>query len=126
MALTFVIPGNPSQRSRHKQYTQGRVWDDYKLEAFNISRLLEDQMGGSEPLSGPLALEFIFFLPRPRGMAVKPNSYSISKPNVDNMMRMYLNCFEGIVFSGSQHVASLKASKLYDSTARTEIIVTKI
>jgi len=88
---------------------------------------IEDQMAQQQLLTGPLLLDFSFFIRRPRSIPRKPiHSYSMGKPYVDGMIRMYLECLEGLVFTGYQHVTSLKACKVYDTIPRTEVVVTKI
>lgn len=127
MEMKFVIPGNPSSRVKMKRPSNLKIWDDYKRESFSIRRFIEDQMGTNKPLSGPLSLELSFFMPCPRTIPRKMlNSYMMGKPYVDNMIRMYLDCLEGLVFEGHQNVASLKASKVYDSIPRTEVIIVKV
>ena len=143
MKLTFLgnpIPlKRPRFRLRPKGYAgqagKGLVYNPQEKILESISWDAHWQIHGNEkdfmsifPLRAPVSLSMAFYMPIPKSLskikqealASKPHG---KKPDVDNLIKFYLDALSGILFSDDKLVHSIHAHKIYDTNPRTEIRV---
>jgi len=114
--------------SRHKGKV--RTYDCQSEEKNTISWLLKSKMNGEAPLSGPLSLELIFFMPIPKSVSRKKREKMISgeikhtgKPDCDNLIKGPMDCMNTIVYKDDSQVYEIHAQKRYGENPRTEITI---
>lgn len=73
-------------------------------------------------------ISFFFNMPVPKSIRKKDaelyNSGFLKhdkKPDIDNLVKLYLDCLDGIVIDGDQRVSLGPCIKIYDKEPRTEI-----
>lgn len=60
---------------------------------------------------------------RERGDALKGQLKHVKKPDVDNLIKLYLDVLTGIVWDDDNCVALGSAVKVYSNSPKTEIII---
>lgn len=76
-----------------------------------------------------ISLRCIFYMPIPKSTSKKKRLamvYHTNKPDIDNLCKFLMDCFNGIVWADDAQVAELAAGKLYSEDPRTEIIVREV
>ena len=120
----YVIPGDPIplQRARHGG---GKTWDPQKQLKLNWSLALVNQHGDRPFYEGPLHVDIIFYMPKPKTsqkqrdiLEDKPHFY---KPDVDNLIKWVFDCSNKILFKDDSSIASVNSKKKYSNNPRTLI-----
>jgi Holliday junction resolvase RusA-like endonuclease len=93
-----------------------------------LSQLAAEEMRGDRPLSGPVSVRIMFFLPRPKGhFGTGRNAERVregapiaphTKPDIDKLARSVLDALSGVVFLDDAQVVDLSVSKLYADDSR--------
>lgn len=130
--MHFVIPGIPIPLARPR-FSGGHVWDSQKPQKLIIGLMLADQLGSLPLFSGALEVAFTFYFPMPKRLSAKHNlemrgtPHKI-RPDCDNIIKLYLDCSNGILFKDDCMVVTLHAKKVYDdgNSPRTEMIITEL
>jgi len=82
-------------------------------------------MDGRAPLEGPLALEVVVYRLRPKS-APKRVTLPITKPDVDNYIKILSDSFTGIVWRDDAQIVRLRATKLFAETCRVEALISTV
>jgi len=87
--------------------------------------------GHLNALQGPIELKMTFGLPIPRSFSRKAanaseGQVSPKKPDVDNMIKFYMDVFNGIVYDDDKQVVRVVAEKIYSTNPHVEITVTEL
>lgn len=127
--MKIIIPGNPVPQARMKHSTaRGFVltYDPKATEKRVIRHLLQDQktlLSFDYP-----RISFIFHMPIPKSIRKRDEELYNSgllkhdkKPDVDNLIKLYLDCLDGIVIQGDQKVSLGPCIKLYHPEPKTII-----
>jgi Holliday junction resolvase RusA-like endonuclease len=137
--LAFTVLGRPqpagSKRAfRHRHANRIVVVDDAKG-----SRPWKQQVAGAaaaakpddELLAGPLVVELVFVLARPKGhygtgrnattVRAGAPARPITKPDVDKLSRAVMDACTGVVWRDDAQVVDKRARKAYGSPERCEI-----
>jgi Holliday junction resolvase RusA-like endonuclease len=123
---TYTIPGNPIPLARPR-FGQNRVWDSQKSVKFNAGLFVVNTHNNAPLFSGPLALDVIFYLPKPKTAAKsKIGAYHISRPDLDNLIKMVCDICNGITYNDDATIALIHAIKKYDSTPRTVFTLSEL
>lgn len=126
----FIIPGDPIALSRGR-YSRGKVYDSQKHLKLILGVHIRNQFDDCRMFQGPLKLEFRFyFAPSPSWSANKKkqmleNEWMIYVPDVSNLIKMYEDVCNGIIFKDDCAICCLTAEKKWDINPRTEFIVTE-
>lgn len=90
----------------------------------------EGTSGHSPLLEGPLALELVFYVPRPKGHmsargGVKPSAppYPAVKPDVLKLTRAVEDALSGIVYRDDAQIVTELLLKRYGEPARCDVLV---
>jgi Holliday junction resolvase RusA-like endonuclease len=134
--MKIVIPGKPIAKKRPRFARIGKFVRTYNEQETEESRFLwevKQHMNGEKPLDGPLAVQFVFFLPRPKGHygtgknagKLKPSApkYHIKKPDCDNLEKFVADCLNGLVWKDDSQIIKSITEKHYSEQPRTEIII---
>ncbi|HTJ53652.1 MAG TPA: RusA family crossover junction endodeoxyribonuclease [Cyclobacteriaceae bacterium] len=127
----IILYGEPISKKRHRIK---RVKD--KIHSYDPQegdkRITKKCMGiqkdiqNIKKMNGALSAIFSFYCtPIKKGYNDKiwGLSYHADKPDIDNMIKYYLDCANDIVFADDKQIVSCIAQKHYSSNPRTEIII---
>jgi len=130
--LAITIPGVPTPKRRPRfARCRGhvRTYDTQSDEKQTMQWQLKARMQ-KPPLHGSLYVEMKFYMPIPKSTSKKNKEQMLSgvikhtkKPDCDNLIKMPLDCMNGIVFEDDRQIYELKAVKLYSENPRTEITI---
>lgn len=142
--VTFIIPGNPIAKMRARHSTRGgfvRTYDPQeaqKQETRNIlQRQLNDWQKNDEFKEMALNLNCSdFFLlalhahiPYPKSLTNSKRNRlawvgnATSKPDLDNIVKYYLDCANGILFPDDKQIIYLSCRKSYHEIPKTIITI---
>lgn len=122
----FDLDLAPTPKGRPR-FGNGRVFTPPKTKTATLEagHLLANMFKGY-PLKGPLKIEFVFELSRPKSVPEKKRKYPIVKPDIDNLVKLYCDAMNGIVYEDDTQICSLVASKYYKSSGHIKIKVWKL
>lgn len=82
----------------------------------------------NEPLTVPVALDIIFFMPIPASQSgIKKRQMAngiiahTKKPDIDNLQKFYCDCMKKIVFKDDAQIVEIRAKKIYSNKSGTLI-----
>lgn len=125
--VTFEVAGVPAPQGSKVRTKWGVREDNPATRPWRSAVAWEATaaMQGREPLTGPLALEVVFFFPRPKthfytGKRAEVQRetapvFHTSKPDVDKLLRAIGDSLTGIVARDDALIAEIVARKLYGS-----------
>lgn len=122
--MVYVIPGNPIPLARSRFSKHKKVYDSQKNQKMFDGITLQGQHEG-DLLIGPLHLDITFFMPIPK-TASKRKQTELDKtnhmirPDIDNMIKYYLDISLNVIFQDDCIVSMITARKIYDQNPRTE------
>ncbi len=129
--MKLVIPGDPIAQTRMKYSARGgfgRIYDPRAKDKNHIKALIKNLYEG-ELLQHP-HISFIFHMPIPKSLPKKIIPLyqegflkHEKKPDVDNFVKLYLDCMDGIVFDGDQRVSLGACIKVYHPHPKTIIFL---
>lgn len=132
-SMFFSIPGTPLPLARPRFSKDGHVWDSQKPQKLIIGLELIKQLGSLPRFDKALSVDFKFYFPLPGHLSVEKYEATKGKPHakrcdLDNCIKMYLDCSQPILFEDDCIVATISASKMYDDgkSPRTEMTLTEI
>lgn len=135
--VTFTVPGVPAPQGSKTRTKWGVREDNPATRPWRSAVAWEatNAMSEREQLSGPLALEVIFYFPRPkshygtgtRADTLKPAApdFHTTKPDADKLLRAIGDSLTGIVCRDDSQLSVVKAEKLY-GTPKAQILVREL
>jgi len=127
--MKIIIPGIPVPQARMKHSNiRGFVntYDPRAKEKKDIRLFLEKQRLDIN-FNFP-RISFLFHMPIPKSIRKRDvelyNSSMLKhdkKPDVDNLVKLYLDCLDGIIIQGDQKVSLGPCMKVYDASPKTII-----
>jgi Holliday junction resolvase RusA-like endonuclease len=129
----FVFPGNPVAQSRFRSITRGgKSWlfDPQGKEKRLFSLMAKDQVDETWKFPEYPRINFWFLMPIPKSMRKEDRILAetgslkhIKKPDVDNLIKFYLDIMTGSIIQDDNCVQIGKAVKLYAKDPRTIIFL---
>lgn len=129
MRHKIVLFGCPVAQTRMRMSNRGgfsRLYDPKAKEKESIRLQMMAQK--PEKLFEHPHISFLFYLPIPDSLSKKQkvelmteNYRHEKKPDVDNFIKLYLDCMDGIFFEGDQKISIGAAYKIYSENPRTVI-----
>ena len=132
--IRIEIPGKPIAKKRPRFARRGKfvvTYSDQETEAGKWLLSARQQYTG-QPLTGPLYISTIFYMPRPKGhfgsgknAGIKKTSapdYHISKPDIDNLLKFVYDCLNGLAWADDAQLVRVTAAKLYSNDTPKTII----
>lgn len=130
--MKLILPGDPIAQIRMRYSGRngiGRMYDPRAKEKTLIKSVIKDQWIGESVLHNP-RVSFVFHMPIPKSIPKKLIAIYQSgmlkhekKPDVDNLVKLYLDCMDTMVFDGDQSVCLGPCVKLYHPYPKTLIII---
>tara|TARA_R110002126_G_scaffold175224_5_gene323878 strand:+ start:335 stop:727 length:393 start_codon:yes stop_codon:yes gene_type:complete len=126
--IEIVIPGVPIAKKRPRFANRGKfvtVYDPDKKEQESIKILIKSLWKG-KPLEKDVSIEIIFYMPIPKSWSKKKQQQLLEnphlvKPDVDNLLKLSLDCMNGIVYLDDRQIWNIKSTKIYSDNPRTVI-----
>ncbi len=94
--------------------------DNKHLKSWQLEVKLAAKDAGLEPTEGPIELEIIYCLPRPKAhyntagqVKSEAPKYPICRPDVDKMERAILDALTGTAYNDDSQVVKVEHEKLY-------------
>lgn len=131
----ITIPGDPiaQKRHRHRKLKNGNIstYNPCAREKFIVRHEIEKVLNANYPdfklLTFPqVTILFYMSIPlsfckRDRELCEKEQFKHIVKPDIDNLLKFYLDCMAGLLFKDDTEVSIGGAIKIYSSFPRVEI-----
>ena len=136
--MKIILQGEPVPQGRMKHFRRGGFTGLYdpndkqkKVIREQISLDVRQSYMGLVPLNHP-HISFVFHMPIPKSTPKKHLEVYESgflkhekKPDVDNLVKLYLDCLDGLCFEGDQKVTLGPCVKLYHTEPKTIIILSE-
>ncbi len=133
--MKLILPGIPISQSRMKFSRFGgfvKVYDPNEKQKKVIKQVIQHLFESHQKFEHP-KISFVFHLPILKSIPKKLlPSFTLGfvrhekKPDVDNFIKLYLDCLDGICFDGDQKVSLGDSVKLYHPHPKTIIIITEM
>ena len=136
----IIILGSPIAKKRPRFARRGKftaIINDQKTEEGRFLFEAQKQWRKS-PLVGPLAIDLLFVMPRPKAHYGTGKNAKILKPkaptfhagkkrfDIDNCVKFTLDCLNELVYEDDGQVAVISAMKRYGKRPRTEIFIREL
>ena len=120
-AMTIFIPHIPTAKGRPRYTRQGRCYTPKKtLEAEQFVQLIAQTQIGSKRLSGALVVELLAVSPVPASWTKKKQAAALtgeirpaSKPDFDNILKLYCDALNGLLWEDDKQVVDGRCIKCY-------------
>jgi Holliday junction resolvase RusA-like endonuclease len=134
--MKIIIPGNPVPQARMRHSIRGgftKTYDPCCKQKVIIRRqmhqALVDSLSDTTFFRYP-RISFLFHMPIPKSTPKKKMQLHKSgalkhvvKPDVDNLVKLYMDCIDGIFLEGDQCVSLGMCLKVYHSEPKTIILI---
>ena len=131
--MKIVIPGRPVAKRRPRFARRGKfvtTYNDQETEEGKVLLEIRQQLKG-ERWKGPALVLIWFGMYIPKNTSLKKRRMMLSgeikhtkKPDIDNMIKFYLDVMNMEVFNDDSCVYQLTAIKEYTDEPKTEIWIT--
>ena len=123
----------PKSQQRHKARRAGNRVFMYDPSSKDKDSFKKECIGFAPkyPLEGAISVSMVFSMPRPKSHyrtgkyshLLKKNAPSrhVSKPDIDNLVKFYLDAMTGSFWKDDSHVCTIEASKIYSEEGLVEI-----
>ena len=128
--MKIILPGEPISQARMRHRSTGSfvlTYDPNAKEKKEVRHFL--QKHATSFFKFP-RISFIFEMPIPKSLPKKTiklyQSTTVKhtkKPDIDNLIKFYLDCLDGIFFEGDQHVSLGPSYKVYSNNPQTIIVI---
>jgi Holliday junction resolvase RusA-like endonuclease len=140
MEISFFIqgipkPGGSKRGFLHKSTGRVIVTEDCKKNASwrESCKLFASQVFTADPLIGPLAVEFHFVFPRPKGhygtgknagvVKASAPAYPAVKPDTTKLIRSTEDALTGLLWKDDAQIVGQNATKTYGERPGAQIVV---
>lgn len=123
----FTLPGMPIAQKRPR-FASGVVFNSQKKEKILTRLHLNSLLVRSDfkILSGAITLDLTFFVRAPHNKKNLLGEFCVSKPDLDNYVKFYLDVMNGLVYNDDNQVCQLYARKIYSGEPKTVISVSEL
>ena len=133
--VRFVVPGEARGKQRPRATKGGRMYTP--AETVNAEAHVKMQaflaMDGKPPMKGPLTAHFAVTVGVPASWSKKKQQaaligdlYPTGKPDLDNIVKLFCDAMNGVVYDDDKQIVSLTVSKFYGDVAQTAISVREV
>ena len=127
-AITFTVEGNPVPYARMQGGKSTRRFIPAKQRAAmdSLSWSAKKAMRGRPLIEGPILIEavFAFELPASWSKAKREATfYKTSKPDSDNLIKLAMDAFKGIVWIDDAQVCGVAIRKIYSNSAYSTFMI---
>lgn len=131
--MKLTVNHKPMGKARHRM-SKGTAYDPQSKDKRGLKWHFASQMRANGLLKladGPIACYMRVCMPKPQSWSQKrlksaEGQYVITKPDVDNLEKFYLDVLNGIAYSDDKLIASLWCEKVYSDTPGVSIVLEPI
>lgn len=126
--ITLELYGDPVAQQRPRFARKGNIVSTYDNQA-KLKEGYKWQIRSQfreEPLTIPIALDLVFFMPIPKStLGIKKRQMANGviahqkKPDLDNMIKFYLDCMNKVTFADDSQICEIRAKKIYSNNPGT-------
>jgi Holliday junction resolvase RusA-like endonuclease len=126
--MQIVVPGDPVSQHRPRfSRKSGRAFNSQHEVDNNITWYVAKEWT-TAPLEGPIELDLTFYIKIAKSTSKKKRALMLDQPclkhkDIDNFLKKYLDCMNGIVFPDDSQVWSITAKKIWSDAPRTVITI---
>ncbi len=128
--ITITIPGDPIPQKRHATYHRGDqccAYDPQKKDKERVRAYLPRQRPFPDGTALGVSIKF-FIIPCQSSTKQQLEDKLNGKlhptaGDIDNFLKFYLDCGNGLLWDDDRHIISVVATKCYDAVPCTQIIV---
>lgn len=114
--MIFRLAGIPVAQQRPRALVKNgkiRMYNPQNAIKKETSLRIKSQMRREDILQGAVVVSFRFLVPAPKKIKAQGGSPCTGVPDIDNMIKFYLDCMTGIVYEDDRQVTNLDAWKRY-------------
>ena len=128
--MKIIISGKPIAKKRPRFARRGKFVTTYSDQETEEGKVLWEirQQRPEKPIETPISIYLWFGMPIPKSTPKKQikailagNRQHTKKPDIDNLIKFYLDVMNSEVFIDDKQIYYLSAIKEYDEKPRTEI-----
>lgn len=129
--INFTIQGGPVAKGRPRFARRGNFVTTYTPTntAQAENEIQEEALKHiCEPITAPVELLIVFYMPIPRSTSKKraeslKNAPHVKRPDVDNLAKLVLDALNGIAWKDDSQVFKMTVEKRYSDNPRTEVTI---
>lgn len=127
-SVTITMPGKPRGKQRPFMTRKGFAFTpkQTRVQEATVKTLAIDAMEGAAPLEGPVEIDLIAFMEIPASWSRKKRLAAqrgeiapTGKPDLDNVLKLFADSMNGIVYRDDSQVVEARVSKRYAATPYT-------
>ena len=116
MPYHIFVNGLPKAQPRPRMARNGHVYNPHSADVWKeeIKACFRPVLG--EPITGPVSLNVLFYLPAPKAMKIADGQYipHAKKPDLDNLLKAVMDAMSDVgVWNDDAQVSVTKAGKWY-------------
>lgn len=123
--ITFNITGKPKAKERSRKGKYG--WYNPQTDLMNIIKLqIKNQLPKEfkiVPKKIPVHVSFVFKFKPLKNDKINLGDYYIKKPDIDNAVKLYMDCMNKMIFYDDNQIVYQTALKRYGKEDQIEIEV---
>lgn len=136
--VVFTVEGPPQGKGRPRFRRAGNfvtTYTDQKTKTYEqtIKAWAQRAIGSGSPLEGPVSVDLYIRIGVPASTTKKLTEACIrneklptKKPDIDNIIKAYLDAINGIVYKDDTQVVRLSAKKVYSLVPGVDVCVVQI
>lgn len=127
--VSFIVMGQPVPKARARTVRKGgRTWSFTPKKVVVWEKVIKGEAAKhfEEPFEGPVALELVFYMRRPKSR--RKDAFVVTTPDLDNLEKAFLDGLNEVVYNDDKQVVAKSAVKRYVVTGepRVEVKVTAL
>lgn len=133
MNVSFFVPGTPRPQGSKRAFVNRHTGRATMVEQGganltdwrgDVKRAAMEAMNGAGPMEGPLLLNLIFFMTRPKSHPKTKITYPVSRPDIDKLARSCLDAMTSVCFADDAQIISLHAYKVWGTMPGVDLYLT--
>lgn len=134
--VKFTIPCAPTAQMRSRSSARGGFVRHYKHKKQQANEneimVLAKKYAPQKPWENAINIKIVAYMPIPKSwsrlkkeMAANGEIKHTAKPDIDNLTKNILDCFNGLFWMDDKQVVDLAAQKFYSDNPRWEIEISE-
>ena len=139
MEYEFSIPGKPIAKKRPRfaiRNGKGIAYNGQSTDEGKVILQLQKESEWIGLIKKPVRIDMRFWFIRPKSHYKSNNIkkdlkegysvYHMQKPDIDNLIKFYLDCMNGIIIEDDKQVIEINSGKYFGSLEKTFIIISEL
>lgn len=136
--IVFQLPGAPQGKGRPRAARRGNfvtLYTPAETRSYEgmIRLAAERAMAGRLPIEGPVIIMMAAVFDIPKGFSKKRRAAALEgaefpakKPDLDNIVKIWTDAMNGVIFKDDCQIVSTRCSKVYGPAPRVAVTVTPL